>query len=184
MSYDIVLAGVGGQGILLASRILMEEAMLRGSSVRGSETHGMAQRGGSVVAHVRLGPCNSPLVLPTTARLVLGLNAIEGIRALPFLGPNSMFLANAPDLGFMSDEVKAYLAKHQITVQTIDASTMALQRGQPRTVNISMLGFAAAQPGTPFSLDSLQQVVSNTVKPRFRQANLEALHIGYQAQTR
>jgi indolepyruvate ferredoxin oxidoreductase, beta subunit len=180
MSYDIVLAGVGGQGILLASRILMEEAMLRGSTVRGSETHGMAQRGGSVVAHVRLGRCNSPLVLPKTAQMVVGLNALEGIRALPFFGDQACFLANAPHEGFVSDEVRHYLDEHQVTLKTIDASKMALERNQPRTVNITMLGFAAAQAGVPFSVEGFRQIVSKTVKPRFRNANLEALQLGYQ----
>ena len=86
-SYDIMIVGIGGQGTILASNILGEACLIEGRSVRGAETHGMAQRGGSVESHVRIDGKFGPLIAPGTADLLIGFDLLEGLRYSHFLKP-------------------------------------------------------------------------------------------------
>ena len=86
-SYDIMIVGIGGQGTILASNILGEACLIEGRSVRGAETHGMAQRGGSVESHVRIDGIFGPLIAPGTADLLIGFDLLEGLRYSHFLKP-------------------------------------------------------------------------------------------------
>ncbi len=181
MSYDIVLAGVGGQGIQLASRVLMTEAVGRGVPVKGSETHGMAQRGGSVAAHVRIGPCHSSLVLPGAAELLIALEPAEGLRNLRFVGKGTTLLLNTSNSSFIPEKTAALLERRGATAVTLDATRLATELGQPRAVNTMMLGFAAGQPGVPFTLDGLNGAVDELIAPAYRAANRQALEVGYGA---
>ena len=179
-SFNAVLAGVGGQGIVLASRVLIEDALKQGHSVRGSETHGMAQRGGPVVAHVRTGACHSPMVSPTTAHLLIALERMEGLRNLAFPRPGGIFLVNSPDLGFLDPPIAAYLKRYQIECLALDASSIAASAGSPRSVNMILLGAAAALRTAPFDLDGLQSALAQIVSHRALEMNLEAMSIGHQ----
>ena len=152
--YNAVLAGIGGQGILLASKILVQEAMQRGSSVLGAETHGMAQRGGSVIAHVRTGSCRSPMVLPRSAHLLVGLEKLEGLRNLAFLRPGGLLIANSADETFITPKVREYLQGLGARVTTLDATGLAIKGGSVRNANVVLLGGCAAAD-TPFELEAL-----------------------------
>lgn len=178
MTWDMVLAGVGGQGILLASRLIIEDAVRRGAPVRGAETHGMAQRGGSVVAHVRLGTCHSPLVLPGTARLVLALDPAEGLRNLSFLAEGALLLVSAEDEGFAPPEVRTWLAERRVRLRCVDGAGVAAECGNPRALNTAMLGFAAGHAEAPFDVDGLGAVLREVVAERHQAANLAALALG------
>jgi indolepyruvate ferredoxin oxidoreductase beta subunit len=180
-SFNLLLAGVGGQGVVLGSKLLMEDAMARGSEARGAETHGMAQRGGSVVAHVRLGPCRSPLIIPGTAHMVLALERLEGLRNLRFLRPGGAFLLNSPELDFMGGEIRAYLERIEAEVLHLDASRMALDAGNPLSVNMIMAGFAAAHPRTPFVIEGLREAAGRIMREKFLEGSLAALDSGFAA---
>jgi indolepyruvate ferredoxin oxidoreductase beta subunit len=96
---NIVLCGLGGQGILFMTKVLAEDALRRKIPVLGAETHGMAQRGGSVVSHLRMGNAKSSLVSSGQARFLLALDPWEAYRNLPFLAPGGFLFANAPEGG-------------------------------------------------------------------------------------
>ena len=181
--YNTVLAGTGGQGILLASKILVQAALDRGLAVLGAETHGMAQRGGSVIAHVRTGGCRSPMVLPRSAHLLLALERLEGLRNLTFLRPGGLFVANSPDRSFLTDDVAAYLDRQAVEVVTVDATSLAVSGGSVRNVNVVMLGRCAAHPATPFELDELRRAIAATVRPKFVEPCVAALEQGRGAAT-
>jgi indolepyruvate ferredoxin oxidoreductase beta subunit len=182
-SFNLLLAGVGGQGVVLSSKLFLEEAMSRGSEARGAETHGMAQRGGSVVAHLRLGPCRSPLIVPGTGHMLLAMERLEGLRNLRFLRPGGAFLINSPGLDFIGSEIRAYLERERAQVLHLDASRMALDAGNPLSVNMIMAGFAAAHPTTPFRIEGLREAAGRIMRESFLKGSLEALDAGYAAGT-
>jgi len=182
--FNVLLAGVGGQGIVFTSRILLEEAVLRQCPARGAETHGMAQRGGSVVAHARFGPCHSPLVIPGTGHLLLALEPREGLRSLPLLRDGGTFLVNTPGLDFIdqdsSAELSTYLDDHRIVVLPLDAAKIAAELGNPMAVNLILTGFAAALPQTPFTLEGLRDAVPRVARSH-HEAMIAALEAGHRA---
>jgi len=179
--FNAVLAGTGGQGILLASKIMVQAALRQGLPVLGAETHGMAQRGGSVVAHVRIGECLSPMVLPRSAHLLMALERLEGLRNLAFLRPGALIIANSPDRSFITAEVGDYLERQQAEVVTLDATALAVAGGSIRNVNLVLLGGCAAHRSTPFELDQLRAAVEATVRPKFVAPCSAALEQGHAA---
>jgi indolepyruvate ferredoxin oxidoreductase beta subunit len=135
---QIVLSGVGGQGILFLSRLLAEAAIARGLPVLTSETHGMAQRGGVVVSHLKVGGFDSPLVRTGRADVLLLLKEENVALHLPFLADGGFLVVNAsapPDLG------------PGVRVRAVDADALALSAGAPQAVNLVLLGFALARIG-------------------------------------
>ncbi len=93
--FNIVIAGVGGQGVLMASRVLSESALAGGMDVKQNEVHGMAQRGGSVISFVRIGDrVNSPVVMPGTADLLISFEPLEALRYIHYLKPGGMVVYN------------------------------------------------------------------------------------------
>ncbi len=180
-NHNTVLAGTGGQGILLASKIMVQAALHQGQPVLGAETHGMAQRGGSVVAHVRTGGCRSPMALPRSAHLLVALERLEGLRNLAFLRPGGLLVANSSDGAFLSSDVRAYLDRQRVELVTVNATSLAVAGGSVRNVNVVMLGCCAALPKTPFDLDELRKAVEATVRPKFVGPCVAALEQGHGA---
>jgi indolepyruvate ferredoxin oxidoreductase beta subunit len=173
--FSTVLAGRGGQGILLSTRVLMEEAMLRGTPVRGSETHGMAQRGGSVVAHVRTGPFHSPIVPPGSAHLLLGLEPFEALRNLAHLRRGGLLLVDAPDRSFLDEATLAWIEAHAVEVATRDATAWVRAAGVPRSANMFIVGMAGAHPATPYRAEALREAVRRSVRPKYPESCLAGL---------
>ena len=135
---QILLSGVGGQGILFLSRLLAEAAIAKGLPVLTSETHGMAQRGGVVVSHLKVGGFDSPLVRTGRADLLLVLKEENVALHRPFLADGGFLVVNAtapPDLG------------PGVRVSAVDADALALSAGAPQAVNLVLLGFALARIG-------------------------------------
>jgi indolepyruvate ferredoxin oxidoreductase beta subunit len=135
---QILLSGVGGQGILFLSRLLAEAAIAKGLPVLTSETHGMAQRGGVVVSHLKVGGFDSPLVRTGRADLLLVLKEENVALHRPFLADGGFLVVNAtapPDLG------------PGVRVRAVDADALALSAGAPQAVNLVLLGFALARIG-------------------------------------
>jgi len=188
----IFLTGVGGQGTLLASRLLGEAAMAAGYSPQVSETHGMAQRGGIVVSTVVLGDLKSPLISPGEADVLLGFEALETFRALDRCHARSLVIANTaavvpypvaigksnyPDverlLELMAGEVGGLLA--------FDAGEMAHRAGSPLAVNMVLLGALGATNLLPFSEEDLLGLIRTKTNPKFLEANLAAFRMGQEA---
>lgn len=187
---DILLAGVGGQGTVLASKILARCAIARGEKAHTAETIGMAQRGGCVTSHVRLGECYAPLIARGCADCVIAFEPAEAVRALPYLKKGGAVIVNTAAVkpvtdtlassGYEGGAMTAYIKKLGLKAVFIDAESIARECGSSRVVNMALLGAAAAVGGAGAELDEIAAVVE-TLAPRFREANLKALALGAEA---
>jgi indolepyruvate ferredoxin oxidoreductase beta subunit len=180
-AFNVVLAGVGGQGILFASRILFESAMAKGQKVMGAETHGMSQRGGSVVSHFKMGDNSSSMVIPGTADALVALERTEGLRNLEFLRPGGVYLVNAPDLSHLPASVGNHLETSRVKVLHVDADGLALAAGKPLTSNLYVMGFFCALPDVPFDGAEVRAIVAGLSKGPFADDNLKAFDAGLAA---
>lgn len=184
MKCQIVIAGVGGQGVLFAARIFTEIARQRGLQVLGAENHGMSQRGGSVTSHLKMGAFQSPLIAEGDADLLLGLDCLETHRNLPFLrpangGPGALCVANAPSSGAFPDATVAPVLRDLgVTVHSCAADAAGLALGSAVSANLILLGFGAGFAAFPFSRDEIRATVERLSPPSHRALNLEALDRG------
>lgn len=188
----IYLTGVGGQGTLLASRLLGEAALAAGFDPLVSETHGMAQRGGIVVSTVVLGAWKSPIISPGQADVLLGFEALEAFRALEFCHPGTLVIANTgviPPYPVAVGRARYPAVEHLISlmeqavarVLAFDASTVARKAGSPLAVNMVLLGALAAAGSLPFPPELLLQTIRSRTNPKFLDANLAAFESGAEA---
>ncbi|MEW6388792.1 MAG: indolepyruvate oxidoreductase subunit beta [Thermodesulfobacteriota bacterium] len=188
----IFLTGVGGQGTLLASRLLGEAALQLGFDPLVSETHGMAQRGGIVVSTVVLGDLQSPIISPGEADVLLGFEALEAFRALDRCHARSLVIANTgvivpypvaigqsryPEVERLLTVMSEYVG----SVLAFDAAALARQAGSPLAVNMVLLGALAATDSLPFSPDHLTGVIRSKTNPKYLEANLAAFQMGREA---
>ena len=177
MAQQIVISGVGGQGVLFITRIIAEAAIAKELAVLASETHGMAQRGGSVISHVKIGAFSSPLIRPGQADLLLALKD-ENIDALVgFLNPAGRAVINGT--------VPAAIGKETVC-DAVDAVTLAHHAGNPRAVNLALLGYAIAGYSEELTdgvltFDHIAEVLKGLLsqKPDLIPASLSALQSGY-----
>ena len=187
-STSIVLAGVGGQGTILASKLLARAAMARGLHVRTAETIGMAQRGGSVVSHVRIGDgASSPLVGPGRADALIAFEPAEAARQLSYLrSGGTLVTSDAPvvpvsaatggpayDLPAVMAYLRASVAPERLVV--VDAAAAARGLGTTRALNVVLLGAAARAGAIGLTADDLAAAVRDVVAPRFLDLDLAAL---------
>lgn len=184
MKTQIVIAGVGGQGVLFAATILSELAERKGLKVLGSETYGMSQRGGSVTSHVKLGDFQSPLVGEGDADVLIGFEATEAHRSLSFLksadsaGP-ALCVVSVPGPGaFPNPKVEGELKGLGVSIHTAMADAKALELGNIRAANIVIMGFASKFKEFPFTYEEVHEAVAAISAPRQREANLKALEAG------
>ncbi|MDR1875973.1 MAG: 2-oxoacid:acceptor oxidoreductase family protein [Synergistaceae bacterium] len=185
MQYIIV--GIGGQGILFTSRVLGRIAIDKGLSVVGSEVHGMAQRGGSVISHFKVGDYKGPLVTEGHADVVMAFDQNEGIRNLGFLREGGTFLVNAGDPRAFENE---RLAKYLID-RKIDACKFAgydiLNRhmdGNALFLNVLILGAASGMKIQGFEKDNVLAALKDLAPPKHLEANLKVFELGMKAVTR
>lgn len=191
MSTNVILAGVGGQGAVLASKLLARAAMGRGLPVKTAETIGMAQRGGSVFSHVRMGEgVRSPLVGRGRADAIVAFEPAEAVRQLPFLRPGGMVVtSDAPvvpvsaatggpayDLPAIMSHLHERVGEKNLVI--VDASAAAAKIGTAKALNVVLLG-AAARAGAlgPVTTDDLVAAVRALVKPAFVDLDLRALNL-------
>ncbi len=175
----IVVAGLGGQGVLFATRLLAETALAMGLPALTSETHGMAQRGGSVVASLKIGRYQSALVLAGSADLLLSIDHGEALRNLGCLAAGGHCLSSAPrswDPSLRADAASAGIGLH-----AVDAAGIALRLQAPVLANIALLGALTAFPFTPVPWDALERVLRRRSPPRLLEANVAALEAGRMA---
>ena len=187
---NILIVGVGGQGTLLASVLLGNLALKKGYDVKLSEVHGMAQRGGSVVTHVRIaeGGVNSPLIEPGEADIIIAFEELEAYRWLPYLRKGGRMYVNAQQIMPMPvvmgkaeyperiiEKLQAYAGK----VKAIDGLKLAEESGTDKAVNVVLLG--AASNDMPFSDEEWLSVIEENVKPKFIDINKTAFEKGKKA---
>ena len=185
MKSDIVLAGVGGQGILTIAAIIGQAAVSQGMQVKQSEVHGMAQRGGSVVAHLRLSsaPVKSDLIELGTAHVVLGMEPMEALRQLPYLSAKGVLLANTTPIRNIGDypELELILGELRKFPRTavMDADEMAKTAGSPRAANMVLLGAISNFLELPADLltDAIRKMFARKGE-EIVQANLKAFDAG------
>lgn len=170
---NYVLTGLGGQGILFMTKILATTALNRGYNILGAETHGMAQRGGSVVSHLRIGDARSSLIRAGAADFLLSMDEFEAYRYLPYLKKGGTLFANASAEHFPDDRVAAYLEKNEIEFKAMEAAKKAMELGSPKSTNLAMVAFYAAFGYGPLSSDDLRATVDDMSPGPFKEKNLK-----------
>jgi indolepyruvate ferredoxin oxidoreductase, beta subunit len=179
MKVQMIISGVGGQGVLLVTRIFSELALREGFPLIGSEDHGMSQRGGSVMTHLKIGDFDSPLVKKGSADILLSLEKDEAYRTLHYLRPSSngqeggLCFINTPDPNYMNPQIRAYLKKKGIEAYIFSAERLAREAGSIQSTNIALIGFATAHPRFPFSHDKLKEVIERVTSEKFREISLK-----------
>jgi indolepyruvate ferredoxin oxidoreductase beta subunit len=185
---DILVTGVGGQGVVLASDIIGEAALAAGFDVKKTDTLGMAQRGGSVVSHVRLGQrVWSPLIKEGEVDLLLAFEKLEAARWSHYLKKNAVVIVNSygqPPLSVSlgqekyatDDEIVAALKRRTDKIYIIDGNKKARELGNVRTLNIFMLGCLAAF--APLETEVWKDTISRRLPEHLREINLKAFEMG------
>jgi indolepyruvate ferredoxin oxidoreductase, beta subunit len=176
---NIVLCGLGGQGILFMTRVLAEAALDKGFKVMGAETHGMAQRGGSVISHLRFGDVDGSMVRSGTAHFLLSLDETEAYRNLSFLSRGGKLFVNTDPKDFPRQEVKGFLGDRHIASRGVPASLIAQELGAPRSSNLALLGFFAAFGEGPLAYVELKSIIEKISPKRFKEINSAVFEAGY-----
>lgn len=189
----LVFVGVGGQGNLLASRLLGEAALAAGIPVVVSEIHGMAQRGGIVESAVLMGNVTSPIVSSAEADVLVGFEPIETLRAMGKCNAESLVITNThplppftvsigqgkyPKVQEALDLIKAKVKKNIIAM---DGSALAAKAGNPLSLNMVMLGALIGSGAVPISAEEMKKTISESTKKAFLESNLKAFDLGMES---
>lgn len=187
---SIIIVGVGGQGTLLASRLLGSAMMDQGYDVKVSEVHGMSQRGGSVITYVRYGDhVDSPVIDLGGADVILSFEKLEAARYLPYLKQGGKVVVNTQQIDPMPvvtgaaqypEGILEDLNSQGAEVTAIDALSLAEQAGSSKAVNVVLIGAMASH--LDVGKDIWLETIRKTVPPKFVEMNLKAFELGYQAQ--
>ena len=164
---QLIIAGRGGQGIILMTKVMGEAAFSSGLPVLSSETHGMALRGGSVLTHLKVGPYRSPLIAEGTADGIIGMDEEEAKNNVRFLKETGTMIVNCRDTsrnGFPS----------------IDADRLAAELGNVRLSNMVFLGFAVAHLDRPFPFLIVKETIRRVSPGSSSERNLKAFDLGFQ----
>lgn len=190
-SLNLIIAGVGGQGSVLASHMVAMAAIRDGLRARVGETFGAAMRGGAVASHVRIGEdVNAPLVPRGGAEIVLAMEPLEGLRnVVDFMAKGGLLLTNTHEwlpvnvnIGRAKypsrEQIREAVTKLGGKIIEIDGTSLAQQAGNVRTLNVVMLGALAATGKLPFSTETLRQVIAENVPRKTVEMNLKAFDLG------
>ena len=183
---NIMIVGVGGQGTLLASRILGNAILSLGYDVKVSEVHGMSQRGGSVVTYVKYGEkVYSPVIDKGEADIILAFEQLEALRALPYLKIGGKMIANTQKINPMP--VITGAAKYpegimdtlsaKVDLTALDALAIAKEAGNTKAVNVVLMGVMASKTNIPY--ETWINAVRECVPAKFLEVNLRAFDAGY-----
>lgn len=184
---SIMIVGVGGQGTLLASRLLGSALLSKGYDVKVSEVHGMSQRGGSVVTYVKYGDqVYSPTVEQGEADYILAFEQLEAARWLPYLKPEGKLIVNIQQIDPMPVVIGAAeypqgvleaLKASGADITALDALAIAMDAGSPKAVNVVLMGVLAQH--MDLSRDVWERALEETVPPKFLEMNKLAFSMGY-----
>lgn len=189
MSRNCLLCGVGGQGVVLASRLIAFAAMEKGAFVRTTETIGMAQRGGSVVSHVRIGEdAHSPLIPKGTADVIIAFEPGEAVRCLPYLKEGGMVITDKRTVkpvtdslggsGYDGAQMLACLAERTGRLLVVDGDEICRQAGSPKVLNVALLGAATQSGAIGITPEEMLEAVRKNVKEKYISINERALLLG------
>lgn len=186
MTKNIMIVGVGGQGTLLASRILGNLCISEGYDVKVSEVHGMSQRGGSVVTYVKYGEkVYSPIIDKGEADIVLAFELLEAYRALPFVKDGGKMILNSQKIDPMPvitgaaeypTDIEKKLSE-KIDLISVDALSLAKEAGNIKAVNVVLIGVMAKN--TDIAYEKWIETIKATVPEKFLEVNLKAFDLGY-----
>jgi len=190
--FNIVLAGVGGQGTLLAAEILGLAAIKDGLNVRVSELHGMAQRGGAVVSNVRIGDkVLAPTILEGQADVLLGFEPLETLRNLKFASKKTLVIMSAeaippteltakmikyPSLEEVEEKIHCFTEN----IIVVEAAKLAKKAGSILTQNIVLIGVLAATEKMPVKTESIMEALRELVPAKHLDVNVKAFKLGYE----
>jgi indolepyruvate ferredoxin oxidoreductase beta subunit len=177
---QIIIAGIGGQGVLFASRIFSELGLRLGLDVLGSEIHGMSQRGGSVVAHLKLGGFHSSLIRTGAADIFYSFSEEETYRSLRFLKNGGVCFVNLKDPKSFDPAILSYLKQKRIVFRSIDAGEGASRMGFSKSANIVLIGFSVGSGLVPFGYADTISVLASVSRKKDREMNLKAFEFGFE----
>ncbi len=186
MTKKIMIVGVGGQGTLLASRILGNTVINEGFDVKVSEVHGMSQRGGSVVTYVKYGDkVYSPIIDRGEADIILAFEMLEAYRAMPYLKKGGKMIVNTQEIDPMPvitgameypENIDAKLSE-KLDYLPVDALSLAKEAGNIKAVNVVLIGVMAKSTDIPY--EKWVETIKTTVPEKFLDVNLKAFELGY-----
>jgi len=166
MKQQIIVSGLGGQGVIFMTRVLAEAAMTKGFDVLTSETHGMAMRGGTVISHIKIGNFKSPLIRQGQSDIGLFLNKsnLEVHGAL--MKKDSQIFVNTDSAG---------------DYRSIDATALVKKAGSPVIANLVLLGYAVKEGSLFCSADEIEKVIQRISPPKQREQNIKGIQLGLKA---
>lgn len=197
MKKDILICGVGGQGTVLASKLIAAAAMAEGNIVHSAETIGMAQRGGSVTSHVRIGEAYSPLIPKGKSDMIISFEPSEAVRNLSYLKQDGLVIVNVDpvkptteslhETGYDGTDMIEYLQK-KCQVLAVDGQQLCAEFGSSKYLNVILLGVAAGSGVLDIPKEAIQKEIRVRVPSKFVENNRLAFEKGYafasgQAQT-
>ena len=190
MSVNILICGIGGQGTVLAAKLLDQAALLCGLTVHSAETIGMAQRGGSVVSHVRIGEnCWSPLIPLGQADMIISFEMTEAVRNIQYLKRGGTIVVNkkvtlssvcaGKENSADENSLLEFLNKNCGLVCVVDSEKICCELGTSKVVNTILLGAAASRGINGISIEKIKEALRTTVKPALVDINIKALEKGF-----
>lgn len=184
---NVMIVGVGGQGSLLASKLLGQLLVYEGYDVKVSEVHGMSQRGGSVVTYVRFGDkVYSPIITSGEADFIVSFEKLEAARFVDALTKQGTIIVNTQEIDPMPvligsatypSDILNEMQSKEINVEAVDALTLANEAGSSKAVNIVLMGKLAKHFEIPY--DKWVNAIEKVVKPKFIELNKKAFELGY-----
>jgi indolepyruvate ferredoxin oxidoreductase beta subunit len=195
MKWDLVFSGIGGQGIVVLSDIFCEAALIDGFDVAKAEVHGMAQRGGAIVAYARIGEkVEAPLIERRKADVILGFEMLETARVLPMLKDKGTVVVNTkyvpPNITFNSasksltqERLLSMIKAKARRVHEVDGVGIATKLGNVLVVNTVLLGALSALPENPVKSESYKKAVAARLKEKYVDLNLKAFQLGRESVT-
>ena len=199
MAYNILLAGVGGQGLMLLTAVLGEASVDARLDVITQEQHGLAQRSGSISAHVRIGEAYSPMIPYGMADMIIAMEAFEALRYVEYLKKDGVVIMNSrimhpvietsgivnkrrENLEYVSlEQILEKLGEITSNIKVIDAMGLAEKTGNPKAENTVLLGVSSATKGFPVSREMLLKAVKKIVPERTIEENTKAFELGEKA---
>lgn len=189
MGKNCLLCGVGGQGVVLASKLIAYAAMEKGLNVRTSETIGMSQRGGSVVTHVRMGETvHSPMIPKGSADVIMAFEPAEAVRNLSYLKEDGVMVvdkkavkpvtATLSQSNYDGQEALTYLQRKVKNLYIINGDAVCEEAGSSKVLNVVLLGVALGSGVLDIRLEEMKEEIKKHVKPQFVEMNIRALELG------
>lgn len=192
---NIVLCGIGGQGTVLASKLLAAAAMKKGYRVQSAETIGMSQRGGSVFSHLRIGTSDetidSPMIALGTADILIGFEPGETVRLLPYLKPDGQVITASRSVmpvtaaltggSYHGEDFLNYLSENVSHLSVVDTESALAELGNPKVTNVLLLGYGAESGALGLTADDLKEALKERLPEKLWDVNFRALDYAKQA---